>query len=409
MPDFKGFGDWIEIFKGGKQIDSQGREHDGDAIIDRAVNNFNIKTHEPPLVVGHPQNNAPAFGWVQGLKKSGGRLLAKFKDVVPEFEAIARQGLYKKRSASFYPDGRLRHVGFLGAAPPAVKGLADLKFEAADDALSFEFYDPGMGTVARIFRGLRDWLIEKEGTETADTIIPNWDLEYIAEISNETKTEPVPDFSGKRDKNKEDKAMKFSEFMEIFKFWKTVEENPDLELPAFKATPSQNSGKDDSSFTEADIEAAKKAAADAEREKVEAEFAEKQLTKQREARNGEISTWCDTLIEAGKVIPAWVKMGLKEFCLKLDAENVIEFSEETKVTALDWFKNFVEEIPKVVEFKEVAKRGDDVSGDAGGKLNVLVQQKRKENKDLSFSEAFSEVQRENPALAQEYQQELGGN
>ena len=136
--EFKGFDNWIEIFRGGKQIDSAGREHDGDAIINLAVKNFDAKTHEPPLVVGHPQNNAPAFGWVQGLKESGGRLLAKFKDVVPEFEAIAKQGLYKKRSASFYPDGRLRHVGFLGAAPPAVKGLADLKFDDDAESICFE-------------------------------------------------------------------------------------------------------------------------------------------------------------------------------------------------------------------------------------------------------------------------------
>ena len=39
---------------------------------------------------------------------------------------------YEKRSASFYPDGRLRHVGFLGAAPPAVKGLAGIAFGQED-------------------------------------------------------------------------------------------------------------------------------------------------------------------------------------------------------------------------------------------------------------------------------------
>jgi hypothetical protein len=357
MPEFKGFGNWIEIFKGGKQLDSNGKEHDGDAIIDRAVKNFDAKKHEPPLVVGHPQNNAPAFGWVQGLKKSGGRLLAKFKDVVPEFEAIAKQGLYKKRSASFYPDGRLRHVGFLGAAPPAVKGLADLKFDDDAESICFE---------------------------------------------NNIKMVPGT-------KKKEDKAMTFKDFTEIFKFWKTVEDNPDLELPAFKAKPASAAGDDKPSFTEADIEAAKKEASEAEREKVTKEFAEKQLTAKREARNKEISDWCDGLIEEGKVIPAWVKMGLKEFCLNLDAEKTVEFSEENKTTALDWFKSFVDELPKVVVFKELATRDADISGgDAGGKLEALIKKAMKENKDLDYSAAFSEVQRDNPALAAEYQQELGG-
>ena len=30
MFDFKGFDDWIPIFRGGRQTDSLGREHDGD-------------------------------------------------------------------------------------------------------------------------------------------------------------------------------------------------------------------------------------------------------------------------------------------------------------------------------------------------------------------------------------------
>ena len=130
---FKGFDDWIEIFRGGEQVDSTGKKHDGDKIIDNAIVTFDPEVHEPPLVVGHPKDNAPAFAWVEGLKeavKDGTKVLfAKFKQVVPEFEDLAMKGLFKKRSASFYPDGRLRHVGFLGAAPPAVKGLAELKFE----------------------------------------------------------------------------------------------------------------------------------------------------------------------------------------------------------------------------------------------------------------------------------------
>ena len=36
---------------------------------------------------------------------------------------MVEKGRFNKRSAAFYPDGGLRHVGFLGASPPAVKGL----------------------------------------------------------------------------------------------------------------------------------------------------------------------------------------------------------------------------------------------------------------------------------------------
>ena len=146
MIDFKGFDDWIPIFKGGEQRDSQGRLHDADALIDKAISMFDPNQHEAPIVIGHPKNNGPAFGWIKDLKKIGNTLYAKFKDVVPEFENLVKRGLFKKRSASFYLDGSLRHVGFLGAMPPAVKGLADLKFMKGGKTMSFEFdesKDPG--------------------------------------------------------------------------------------------------------------------------------------------------------------------------------------------------------------------------------------------------------------------------
>lgn len=140
--EFKGFGDWIEIFKGGKQTDSSGRDHDGDEVIDKIVEKFNPGHHEPPIVIGHPKDNAPAYGWVEGLKtmfKNGVKLLLmKAKGIVPEFENMVKKGMLKKRSISVYPDGSLRHVAFLGAAPPAVKGLEDLNWNEEESGLDFE-------------------------------------------------------------------------------------------------------------------------------------------------------------------------------------------------------------------------------------------------------------------------------
>jgi len=138
-----GFDDWVEIFKGGKQTDADGNEHDGDSLIDNAINTFDPATMEPPLVVGHPEDNSPSFGWVQELKEividGIKRLMMKTKDVVPEFAELVEKNIYKKRSASFFPDGRLRHVGFLGGAIPAVKGLADMKFNNTENLINFEF------------------------------------------------------------------------------------------------------------------------------------------------------------------------------------------------------------------------------------------------------------------------------
>ncbi|MFH1684062.1 MAG: hypothetical protein ABIA67_04185, partial [Candidatus Margulisiibacteriota bacterium] len=207
--NFAGFDDFVPIFQGGKQTDSQGCEHDGDELINKAVELFNPEYHEPPITVGHPKDNSPAFGWVESLKtvsqklKDGSAikvLMAKFKDVVPEFASAVQQGLYKKRSASFYPDGRLRHVGFLGGMPPAVKGLADIGFNDTDQPVLFAEMEPvefmagwwGLSRVATILRGLRDFFIEKFDLETADKVLPNWDIDAIKDEADQMSRVDIP-------------------------------------------------------------------------------------------------------------------------------------------------------------------------------------------------------------------------
>lgn len=348
--DFKGFNDWIEIFRGGLQIDSSGKAHDGDAIIEKALNNFSKDVHEPPLVVGHPESNSPAFGWVDSLKKTTKKgttlLLARFRQVVPEFEAQAQKGLYKKRSASFYPDGTLRHVGFLGAAPPAVKGLVDLKFEENADII-FEFTDDNQTT-----------------------------------------------------KKEEESKMKFPEFIEAFKIWKQFQKDPGATLDL---TPSGG----EKSFTEADLENKTKEAVEVEREKLTAKFAENEIERLKKTAEENISTWHDSMVEKGQIIPSWTDLGLKEFCNSLEAISIVEFSEENKKTPLDWFKGFVEELPKFVNFNELATKDKDVKGgDSGAKLEKLIADKMKEEKSLNYTTAFSEVMKEHSALAAEYMAEF---
>jgi hypothetical protein len=106
------------------------------------VASYNPSEHEAPVVIGHPKMNAPAYGWVQTLKREGEFLLARFKQLVPEFLDMIKRGLFKKRSIAVYPDGTLRHVGFLGAMPPAVKGLRDVdfgNFELEGEITMYEF------------------------------------------------------------------------------------------------------------------------------------------------------------------------------------------------------------------------------------------------------------------------------
>lgn len=337
----KGLKDWVEIFKGGKQIDGAGKEHDGDALIDKAINTFNTAKHEPPVVIGHPASDAPAFGWVEGLKseaRNGAKvLMAKFKQVVPEFEELVEQGLYKKRSAAFYADGSLRHVGFLGAMPPAVKGLADIKF--SDEArLSFEFYDPGKGIIAGILRNLRDYFIEKEGKEKADAVIPDWDIEYLKEEANkqiiDTKENVMA--NGFKEKVKGILSLMGVDMSKV----------PDNALP--DALPASVQG----AFSEADIEAAKAEALKQGETKARAEFAEQA---RKNAKKATIKALIDVGITEGKILPAWKDKGMATFMEALP-DGELQFSDTVKQSPYAWFEEFLKDLGANPLFQEIASK-----------------------------------------------------
>ncbi len=145
QPGFNG--KWIEIFRTGEHADSAGNEFDIDAaFIERVVANFKPEIHEPPAVIGHPKTNTPAYGWVCGLRRNNDLLEALFCNNEAAFEEMVQAGRFKKRSPAFYMDAdtapgglvpQLQHVGFLGAKPPAVKGLRDIEFNEGD-AVTFE-------------------------------------------------------------------------------------------------------------------------------------------------------------------------------------------------------------------------------------------------------------------------------
>lgn len=132
--------DWVEIFEGGKQTDSKGREkHYGDKELDYIVNSYDPSRREAPLVFGHPKHDDPAYGMVEKVKRAGQKILAKFKQVPRAVVEVIKNGHYPKRSVSLRADGSLRHVGLLGAVTPAIPGLTDIKFNK-DDEDAFVFY-----------------------------------------------------------------------------------------------------------------------------------------------------------------------------------------------------------------------------------------------------------------------------
>lgn len=137
----------VEIFRAGRRTADNGVTYDfSDSDIDAIAASYNPALREAPLVVGHPAANLPAYGWVAraGSRSSAdGRVLTMDSRAVdPAFAEMVRAERFPKRSASFYPPSSpnnptpgkwyLRHVGFLGAQPPAVEGLRNIEFSEHD-------------------------------------------------------------------------------------------------------------------------------------------------------------------------------------------------------------------------------------------------------------------------------------
>lgn len=126
---------WIECFKAGDQTDSAGNSKTwtyDDLVNIAKIYNEKIaeggESYEAPVVYGHPETDSPAQGWVTELKVEGNTLKAHLDRLNTQFVESVKSEEYKKVSIALYDDMMLRHIGFLGAVPPAVKGLEPVKF-----------------------------------------------------------------------------------------------------------------------------------------------------------------------------------------------------------------------------------------------------------------------------------------
>lgn len=196
----------IKIFKVGNHTDMSGvtRNYSRD-MLSECVAVYSPEVHEAPFVLGHPKHDDPALGWADHLElDDDGILWAYPKNVDAEFAENVNAEKHNKVSSSFYlPDSPnnptpgklyLRHVGFLGAMPPAVKGLGSVQF-AEDEQGVVEFGDWGFELAADLFRKWRDYLIDDLGQEKADLIAPNWMIESLREYANASPKDVEAAFS----------------------------------------------------------------------------------------------------------------------------------------------------------------------------------------------------------------------
>lgn len=134
----------IRILRVGEFTSAEGRKVPFTASdLQAIVASYDAEKDPAPLVIGHPKIDEPAYGWVGSLAVKGDELLAYPDRVEPSFAEAVGAGRYAKVSSQLYPPSHpgnptpgqyhLKHVGFLGAHAPGVKGLGTVSF-AADDA-----------------------------------------------------------------------------------------------------------------------------------------------------------------------------------------------------------------------------------------------------------------------------------
>lgn len=145
---------WIDVFRAGTWRDMGGR----DVALDEARFDRIVAAHaaaDPaPVVVGHPKTDAPAFAWIDGLRRSGDRLQAKPRDIAQPFREAVEAGRYAGRSIALQGD-TLRHLGFLGGRAPAVPGLAPTQFAAEAEPAAYAGWLPDYCLYAVVIRAGR--------------------------------------------------------------------------------------------------------------------------------------------------------------------------------------------------------------------------------------------------------------
>jgi hypothetical protein len=316
----------IEILPKGTHTSSNGFKLPvSDRDLDDLINSYNPANFQAPLIISHDTkglsdkelgNSEFSFGVPKMLKRVGDRVKAVFDKVAPQFEQWVKDGHLLSVSPSFYlPNSpsnptpgklALRHIAALGATPPAIKGMGALK-EA------FNFQETQEGVVDFNFQ-IDPKTLEFCGGDMDDRLI-------------------AQTFQNLRD-------------------WLIAEhglESADRVIPAYVVGMLI-----ESAATETDDTPTYQAMTT----ETETDFSEREL--QLQARETallkkELVSFCETDLK-GKLTPAIAAQDeLISFMSFLDSQTEVSFSETKTESPLEWFKGFLNRLPKQVEFSEVAK------------------------------------------------------
>ncbi|WP_262880222.1 peptidase [Pseudomonas paralcaligenes] len=372
----------LPILPAGQHVALDGRPVEfTEAILREIVETYDPTLHEAPLVIGHPKLNAPAYGWAKGLEVRDGMLFAEPHQVVPEFAEAANRKMYKKRSASVYlPDSPgnptpgkhyLRHIGFLGAMPPAIKGIPDaaVSFAESDGSAVVEFAEPPYAVtgVLDILRRVRDFFIEREGAERAEQLIPMWQILSIDESARREadRGRPMISFSEQPTHEQGAEPVEASAASPAEPDQAAIENDGGTAAAAADAaaTPSDSQQQEPNMTDKAALDERERQLAERE-QKVAASEAQHAAQAADEKRR-EVAEFAEGLVAAGKLLPRQ-KQPVVELMLNLPAAP-LEFAEgdqQVSKPGEDVLRELLSALPAQVDFAEKsAGRGRDLDVD----------------------------------------------
>lgn len=342
----------LHVFKAGTHIATDGQRYTfSETDVADLASSYAPALSRAPLVIGHPKLDDPAYGWAAGFSCSGGQVFATPEAVEPQFAEMVNAQRFSNISLSVYlPDtpgnpkpGHFypRHIGFLGAQPPAVKGLQRPQFAEGDGAIEFAMPLPNrirnIGYYfKRLFQGLRDRAIETDGAEKAEQLIPQWCIDGIAEAT---------DF--------DDDELNRASFA-------APTLTPETEMTDKTAEFAEQQKQLDAKQTDLDNrEAALKKRED-------------------DARRADAAEFAEGLVKEGKLLPRQ-KAPVVELLLAMPAGTVLDFSEgegdaaaAVQKPAGEALRELLSGLPKQVDFSE--KSGGDVvlAGEGAGAVQFAA-------------------------------------
>lgn len=381
----------IEIFRAGTHRDNGGETLSfGNAEVAAIADGYDASVHQAPIVVGHPQTDDPAYGWIKGLKVLDGVLVADAERIDPQFAEAVRAGRYTNVSASFYKPGSaanptpdhyyLRHVGFLGAKAPAVKGLKPVELADGDDGIvTVEFSEHRIDRgLARILGGLRDLLSPAAAFAEPDKGMAGdgTGAAARAEIKRLTDAgmtlEAVSDALAAQGDNASRSPGVLSQIRDG-----AIANPPDSLIAALKKISAPDTADPDTTDnaeqedTLSDSEKERLKKLENENKALKAKNAEFAAAEEK-ARQKEDRELVEGLIKDGRLAPG-VKDDVIAFMQGLEATDTVDFSEGKSKTPRQFFREFLDKAGTVIDFSERSAADGE---DGGGKGKSLTDVQR---------------------------------